>query len=177
MANAGRVIGKVLRGNGVAGLLRYLFGPGRAHEHTDPHVVARWDDDGALIPAETRPDQTGRRRLARLLEQPLAALTRQPSTTVWHCSLRAAPADPPLSDEQWAEVARQVLDRTGLAPREDDDRLPVGRGPARRRPHPPGRHPRPPGRPHAAHVERLLPGRRGLPLGRADLRPAPDGRP
>ncbi len=68
MADADRVIGKVLRGNGVAGVLRDLFGPGRAHEHTDPHVVARWDDYGTLIPAEGCPDQTGRRQLARLLE-------------------------------------------------------------------------------------------------------------
>ena len=117
MANAGRVIGKVLRGNGVAGLLRYLFGPGRAHEHTDPHVVARWDDETTLLPAEARPDQSGRRRLARLLDQPLAALPRQPKETVWHCSLRAAPSDRQLTDEQWTEVAREVLHRTGLAPR------------------------------------------------------------
>lgn len=120
MANAGRVIGKVLRGNGVAGLLRYLFGPGRAHEHTNPHIVARWDDETTLLPAEARPDQTGRRRLARLLEQPLAALARQPKQTVWHCSLRAAPGDRHLTDEEWTEVARKVLHRTGLAPREDD---------------------------------------------------------
>ena len=114
------MIGKVLRGNGVAGLLRYLFGPGRAHEHTDAHVVARWDDETTLVPAEARPDQTGRRRLARVLEQPLAALPRQPKEAVWHCSLRAAPGDPRLTDEQWTEVAREVLHRTGLAPRGDD---------------------------------------------------------
>lgn len=120
MSNAGPVIGKVLRGNGAAGLLRYLFGPGRAHEHTDPHVVARWDDVGALLPADPRPDQSARRRLARLLEQPLAVLTKQPASTVWHCSLRAAPSDRRLTDAEWADVAREVLDRTGLAPKDDD---------------------------------------------------------
>jgi hypothetical protein len=120
MTHAGHVIGKVLRGNGVAGLLRYLFGPGRAHEHTDAHVVARWDDETTLVPAEARLDQTSRRRLARLLEQPLAALPLQPKQAVWHCSLRAAPGDPRLTDEHWTEVARDVLHRTGLAPRGDD---------------------------------------------------------
>ncbi len=114
------MIGKVLRGNGAAGLLRYLFGPGRAHEHTDPHVVARWDDETTLVPAEARPDQAGRRKLARLLEQPLAALARHPKQAVWHCSLRAAPGDRELTDAEWTEVAREVLHRTGLAPRGDD---------------------------------------------------------
>jgi hypothetical protein len=38
------VIDKVTRGRQISGLLRYLFGPGRANEHTDPHLVAAWDD-------------------------------------------------------------------------------------------------------------------------------------
>ena len=38
------MIGKVVRGNDIGGLLRYLFGPGRANEHTNPHIVAAWDD-------------------------------------------------------------------------------------------------------------------------------------
>ncbi len=32
------------------GLLRYLYGPGRRNEHTDPHLVAVWDDPTALEP-------------------------------------------------------------------------------------------------------------------------------
>ncbi len=32
------------RGTNVGGLLRYLFGPGRREEHTDPHIVAAWLD-------------------------------------------------------------------------------------------------------------------------------------
>ena len=38
---------------------------------------------------------------------------------VWHCSLRNARGDPVLSDAQWAEVATDLLDRTGIAPRDD----------------------------------------------------------
>ena len=34
------MIGKVVRGAMSGRLLRYLYGPGRANEHTDPHLVA-----------------------------------------------------------------------------------------------------------------------------------------
>ena len=41
---------------------------------------------------------------------------------MWHCSLRAAPDDRILSDDEWAQVACEVMHRTGLAPygQEDD---------------------------------------------------------
>ncbi|NED54253.1 mobilization protein, partial [Micromonospora aurantiaca] len=38
-----------------------------------------------------------------------------------HVSVRAAPEDPILSDRQWAEVAQEVMSRTGLAEGEDED--------------------------------------------------------
>ena len=34
------MIGKVLRGTDARRLLYYLYGPGKANEHTDPHLVA-----------------------------------------------------------------------------------------------------------------------------------------
>jgi len=43
------VIGRVYRGERVAGLVRYLYGPGRHNEHVDAHLVAAWD---ACTPAE-----------------------------------------------------------------------------------------------------------------------------
>jgi hypothetical protein len=41
---------------------------------------------------------------------------------VWHCSMRAAPEDKMLSDDEWAQIACDVMDRTGLSPfgQEDD---------------------------------------------------------
>jgi len=41
---------------------------------------------------------------------------------VWHCSMRAAPQDKMLSDDEWAQIACDVMHRTGLAPfgQEDD---------------------------------------------------------
>jgi hypothetical protein len=115
------VIGKVIRGTNVRGLLYYLYGPGRANEHIDPHLVAGFGD-----PAELEPDQRADglpdlRRLAMLLTQPLAALAGPGyDKPVWHCAIRAAPGDRALSDGEWAQVAELVMGRTGLAAAEDE---------------------------------------------------------
>lgn len=111
------MIGKVIRGNDVGGLLRYLFGPGRANEHTNPHVVAAWDD--GVVAARAPGSDPRLKRLTALLEQPLAALDDRPSPAVWHCPLRTAPGDRQLADGEWADVAAEVLHQTGLAPRGD----------------------------------------------------------
>src|SRR3954447_16897414 len=96
-----------MRGQKVAGLLRYLFGPGRSNEHTNAHLVASWDDHPArlepvMLPGG-RPDV---RHLAHLLEQPLAAAVRAPDRPVWHCAVRTAPADRPLTDAEWRKWRR-----------------------------------------------------------------------
>src|SRR6266567_486042 len=111
------VIGKVIRGRNARRLLYYLYGPGLANEHADPHLVAGFSDPSDLEP-ERRPDGTRDfRRLTGLLAQPLAGLARPGyAKPVWHCSLRAAPGDRMLSDAEWAQVADTVMDRAGLAP-------------------------------------------------------------
>jgi len=114
------VIGKAGKGARVGGLLRYLFGPGRANEHTDPHLVAGWDEPSTLEPPLTEGGGRDFRRVTSLLEQPLATAARPPSKPVWHCSLRVAPTDRRLTDAEWAEVAGEVVERTGYAPRGDD---------------------------------------------------------
>jgi hypothetical protein len=117
------VIGKVLRGERPAGLIYYLYGPGKHEEHTDPHIVAGWRHPAELEPP-LRPD--GRRdfrELNGLLQQTLAALGGgAPRRPVWHCVARAAPGDRMLSDDDWAQVAGEIMHRTGLAPygQEDD---------------------------------------------------------
>ncbi len=111
-----------MRGKRVQGLVRYLYGPGRCEEHRDPHIVA-----GFRSPAELEPvlRADGRRdfcRLDGLLTQPLALLgERNYRKPVWHVSVRAAPEDPLLSDAQWAQVAQEVMSRTGLASGDDED--------------------------------------------------------
>jgi HPt (histidine-containing phosphotransfer) domain-containing protein len=116
------VIGKVLRGERPGGLIYYLYGPGRHEEHTDPHIVAGWRHPAEIEPP-VRPD--GRRdfrHLNGMLQQPLAALgAGAPNRPVWHCVTRAAPGDRNLSDDEWAQVAGEIMHRTGLASYGEDD--------------------------------------------------------
>jgi hypothetical protein len=121
-AEASAVIGKVLRGGRPNGLIRYLYGPGKREEHTDPHLVAGWRDPAELEPPLRRDGRRDFRRLNGLLSQPHAALGPQGfDQPVWHCVVRAAHEDRMLSDEEWGRLARDVMDRTGLAPRGQDD--------------------------------------------------------
>ncbi|HEY5018609.1 MAG TPA: hypothetical protein VII59_17715, partial [Streptosporangiaceae bacterium] len=115
------MIGKALRGNNARRLLYYLYGPGRANEHADPHLIAGFSDPADLEPERRRDGSRDFRRLAGLLEQPLAALAGPGfDRPVWHCAIRAAPGDRILSDAEWEKVAARVMDRTGLAPLDDD---------------------------------------------------------
>jgi hypothetical protein len=117
------MIGKVCpRGGRVAGLLYYLYAPGRHEEHTDPHLIAGWRHPAELEPP-LRPDgHRDFRQLNGLLQQPHDALgERGFDRPVWHCSVRAAPGDRTLSDDEWAQVACEVMDRVGLAPYGQED--------------------------------------------------------
>ncbi|CAM5486493.1 relaxase/mobilization nuclease domain-containing protein [Streptomyces pilosus] len=107
------------RGTRTIGLLHYLYGPGTHEEHTDPHLVAAWD---SLAPDPGRDPEVTYGDLQRLLDQPVNALpkSRRPAEHVWHLSVRAAPEDPVLSDEQWGEIARRMVAATGIAPDGDD---------------------------------------------------------
>ncbi len=118
------MIGKISapRGEHVQPLLYYLYGPGRHEEHTDPHIVAGWRHPASLEPP-LRPD--GARdftKLTGLLLQPQAALGKRAyARPVWHCSMRAAPEDRMLSDDEWAQIAHDVLHRAGLSPYGQED--------------------------------------------------------
>lgn len=106
-------------GHDTYGLLHYLYGPGKAEEHIDPHLVAAWD---RLAPDPGRDPAVTERDLKRLLDQPVMALpeSARPAEHVWHLSVRAAPEDPILTDEQWADIARRMVSATGIAPDGDD---------------------------------------------------------
>ncbi|MFD3488765.1 relaxase/mobilization nuclease domain-containing protein [Streptomyces sp. NPDC058665] len=107
------------RGSRTVGLIFYLYEPGRCEEHTDPHLVADWD---AFAPDPGRHPDATYADLAQLLDQPVDALSpsRRPDQHVWHLSVRAAPEDPHLTDEQWADIARRMVAATGIAPTGDD---------------------------------------------------------
>jgi hypothetical protein len=107
------------RHNDLANLVWYLFKEGKDDDHADARLVAVWDGAGELDQLEppTGPDdRRDVRRLMELLAQPLRAARNPPRLTVWHCSIRNAPEDRVLSDPVWAEIARQVMDATKLAP-------------------------------------------------------------
>jgi hypothetical protein len=119
------MIGKISapRGERVEPLVRYLYGPGRHEEHTDPHIVAGWWHPAELEPPLREDGRRDFRRLFGLLNQPHAAMgSWAMARPVWHCAVRAAPGDRMLSDDEWAQVAHDVMDRTGLSPygQEDD---------------------------------------------------------
>ncbi|MFD9288302.1 relaxase/mobilization nuclease domain-containing protein [Streptomyces sp. NPDC060030] len=107
------------RGSNTFGLLNYLYGKGSHEEHVDPHLVAAWD---SFAPDPGRDPQATKRHLQQLLDQPVQALaeSRRPAKHVWHLSVRAAPDDPVLSDEQWGEIARRMVAATGIAPAADE---------------------------------------------------------
>jgi hypothetical protein len=106
----------------VGGLIYYLFGPGRREEHADPHLIAGWRHPAELEPPLRSDGHRDFRRLTGLLQQPHAALgARGFDRPVWHCSVRAAPEDRMLSDDEWAQIARDVVHRTALSPSGQDD--------------------------------------------------------
>ncbi|MFF3847137.1 relaxase/mobilization nuclease domain-containing protein [Streptomyces sp. NPDC002328] len=103
------------QGSNTLGLLHYLYGKGTHEEHIDPHLVASFD---GMAPDPGRDPSVTKRDLQHLLDQPLSLLDvdRRPDKHVWHCSVRAAPDDPVLSDEQWGDIARRMVAATGIDP-------------------------------------------------------------
>ncbi len=136
------VIVKITRGTSVGGLVRYLFGPGRANEHYAQHVVAGGGVDRTPVGGQLNAAQV--RELSRQLDGlraqfnlptraaartptavPVAAGTGDraaPETTGrpkgepigWHCSLTNPASDRVLSDEEWARIARGAMDAMGF---------------------------------------------------------------
>jgi len=126
------VIGKVCqRGGDVGRLLAYLFREGLAGErglsspHTAPRLVGAWDGTAGLEPALTASGGRDVRALASALNAPLllAGLDRaewKTARAVYHLALSAADTDRTLTDDQWAQIAAEFLDRIGIAPRGDE---------------------------------------------------------
>ncbi|MFE7623052.1 relaxase/mobilization nuclease domain-containing protein [Streptomyces sp. NPDC057509] len=113
------------RGSRTHGLLVYLYGPGRREEHTDPHLVGSWDGFAPDPGRDTSPDPDPKVTLARLTAaldlRVKQAGDRAPAKHVWHCSVRTAPGDRHLSDEEWNTVAQRIVQATGIAPDGDLD--------------------------------------------------------
>jgi len=108
------VITKMQRGTRTRGLVEYLFGPGRAEEHTNQRIVAAWDPAWQGI---THPDGVQRALLAAEVDAPVHKLPEaaKPAEHVYHVSISNHGQDRNLSDDEWATVARSVADTLGLS--------------------------------------------------------------
>jgi hypothetical protein len=115
------VIGRVSRYRDVASLIWDVHESGRI-EDPDPRIVVAWRALAELEPplrADGRPDV---QQLAGLMEAPLEALGNgAPAKPVWHCTIRAHPDDRTLTDDEWVQIATDVMDRTGLSPAGQQD--------------------------------------------------------
>jgi hypothetical protein len=116
------MIGKITTGASGRALIRYLFGPGKANEHTDQRVITSGLALGGDVLAcgtlsgqaivELGSDLDAANDLAR---------ANPAGGHIWHLSLSLPAGDRPLTDDQWAEVARKAtkaigFEREGLEP-------------------------------------------------------------
>ncbi|MBU4119483.1 MAG: relaxase/mobilization nuclease domain-containing protein [Proteobacteria bacterium] len=95
---------KVSRGAGFRGLLDYIYGPG---EDNHPGRAVPVSGAGNVLGTDPR-DLARQFAVSRQLRPDI----KKP---VWHCSLSLPPGEK-LSDERWAEIARDFLSRMGLDP-------------------------------------------------------------
>jgi len=108
------VITKMQRGTRTRGLVEYLFGPGRAEEHTNQRIVAAWDEAWRGI---THPDGVQRALLAAEVDAPVKRMPEvaKPAEHVYHVSISNHGQDRNLSDDEWATVAQAVANKLGLS--------------------------------------------------------------
>jgi hypothetical protein len=108
------MIPNITKGDRMAGLMVYLAGPGRANEHTDPHLVT----GSAPIMAWHNDDQLNRDAalsIAHQLDQAKNVLgVDVKGGHVWHCSLSLRAEEGDLTDQKWAEIANDFMDEMGF---------------------------------------------------------------
>ncbi|MGH1556325.1 plasmid mobilization relaxosome protein MobC [Streptomyces sp. L7] len=108
--------------HGHRGSIRYLFDTKKAKDHTDPHLVASWDDFAPDFPGRAD-DFDATRKL--LVADPRPArqtgLATGPRPREAHVALRSRSGPPEsdrhLSDEEWADIARRVVGNRHPHPR------------------------------------------------------------
>lgn len=132
------MIVKITRGTSIGGLVRYLFGPGKANEHCGQHVVTGGGVEASMVGKPLSADEirelwqhldalradyaipTG----ARAHVQVVAGAGQLPGLEdagkatdppiVWHMSLTNPDGDRVLSDEEWARIAQGAMDAMGF---------------------------------------------------------------
>ncbi|RJQ74202.1 hypothetical protein D5S17_23315 [Pseudonocardiaceae bacterium YIM PH 21723] len=115
---------KLSRHTNLRALVGYVFS--HKKPHTDPHLVAAWDpellnelarlDDTGQRRLLGRPDAAGRRQLVALLDAPrLARGIELKAGHVLHLMEAISPQDAPRGDQAWGELARDLIERMGMA--------------------------------------------------------------
>jgi len=107
------MIGKITRGSSGRELIRYLFGPGKANEHTDQRVVV----SGLTIGIEEgRPLTTEEiAGLGGAIDSAKDAHRAEPpGGHIWHVSLSIPQEERLIADEEWADIAQRVMTALGF---------------------------------------------------------------
>lgn len=115
------MIPKVAHGSKPVGLVRYLIGPGRENEHSNPHVVAGDDrvmrgygDRALTVRRDANP-------LGHALDYARAQHDARPSggQTVWHTSLSLRADEGSLSGHQWQQISTRFMELMGFTGQEE----------------------------------------------------------
>jgi hypothetical protein len=114
------VIAKISKGASGRGLVRYLFGPGKANEHSDQRVIASgvslWAEEGRMLSEREIAD------LGASLDAANDTYGRNPAGGhIWHVSLSLAATERPVTGAEWAEMAQTLVramgfEREGVVP-------------------------------------------------------------
>ena len=106
------------RGTRTRGLVEYLFGPGRAEEHTNQRIVGAWDEAWVGI---THPDEVQRALLTAEVDSHLKSMPEaaKPAEHVYHVSISNHGEDRNLTDTEWETVAETVAAKLGFTATED----------------------------------------------------------
>lgn len=106
------MISKSLRGHRLGGLVTYLFGPGRAEEHTNQRIVAASDPTWL---GSVRPDRaTLVQLIAELTEPVIAHGDSTKAGYVYHLVVSVPTRDGQLRDTRWAQVGQRFADKLGF---------------------------------------------------------------
>lgn len=124
----------ITRGGKMPGLIMYLAGPGRANEHTNPHIVAGSDHVAVMVDAGVELSHDDALDIARTLDQPRKAFgtkvtspvkewneetgkretVARKDSHVWHCSLSLRADEGQLTDAGWETIANEFATRMGF---------------------------------------------------------------
>ena len=109
------MIGKITTGSSGRRLVRYLFGPGKANEHTDQRVITSGLVLGgeALAGGNLSHDEIA--DLGAGLDEAHEIFGTDPKGGhILHLSLSLPPGDRHLSDDQWGEIATVAMTALGF---------------------------------------------------------------